>query len=68
MIRLRDVAFADNSFLSMYEQDVFIDVFPDELILKIFSNLHFREILSIATLNKKVSVLIDDPELLKCVI
>ena len=68
MIRLRDTAFAENSLLKVNEKDVFIDVFPDELILKIFSNLHFLEILKIATLNKKVSLLINDPELLKWVI
>ncbi len=68
MIRSRDVAFADDSLLRVNEQDVFTDVFPQELILEIFSNLHFLEILRVATLNKKVSVLVNDPGLLKFVI
>lgn len=68
MIRSRELVFAENSLLRVNEQDVFIDVFPDELILKILSSLHFREILKVATLNKKMSLLVNDPELLKWVI
>lgn len=69
MIRSRDIAFTDAySFLRVFEQDTFTDILPIELILKIFSNLHFLEILRVATLNKKVSVLVNDPGLLKWVI
>lgn len=69
MIRSREIAFGnERSFLTVLDQDGFTDVFPNELIIKIFSLLHFREILGVATLNKKVSLLINDPGLLKCVI
>jgi len=68
VIRLRNEAFTGNSLLRVNDLDPFTDVFPDELILEIFLKLHFSKILNIATLNKKVSVLVNDPELLKYVI
>ena len=69
MIRSRDMAFGkERSLLTVFDQDVITDIFPTELIIQIFSLLHFREILKIATINKKVSFLVNDPRLLKCVI
>lgn len=67
MIRPREMAL-DNSILQVKDADVFTDVIPCELIVAIFSELHFYELLEIATVCKKVNLLTNDPGLLKRVI
>lgn len=69
MIRSREMAFGnERSFLQVDERDAFIDILPLELIIELFSRLHFYDLLKISTVNKKFSVLANNPEILSHVI
>lgn len=56
------------SFLEYKKKDLFAKSFPSELIINIFSRLHFKSLLILAEVNKRFSALTDDPILLKVAI
>lgn len=72
MINPNESRFVDFKFeqtVGNNQRDLFDKYLPSEIIISnIFSKYHFKTLLSLATVNKRFSILIDDPVLLKWVI
>lgn len=69
MIRSREDAFpVTRSLLEVDTLDAFINIFPQELIVKVFSELSLENLSTLSSVNKKCSILIKNPQILKHII